>query len=79
MAVIRSNTARTTIAKMIFCVEQHPYSSTRSTIAHVHVSNSTALRFLKDQLHTIRVSKEISTILTDASSRPTQTMTLKIK
>jgi len=38
-----------------------------------------ALRFLKDQLHTICVSKEISTTLTDASSRPTQLMTLKIK
>jgi len=52
MAVIRSNTARTTTTKMIFCVEQHPHSSIRSTAAYVHVSNSTELRILKDQLHT---------------------------
>jgi len=31
MAVIRSNMARTTTAKMIFCVKQYPHSSIRST------------------------------------------------
>jgi AraC-like DNA-binding protein len=79
MAVIRSNTARTTTAKMIFCFEQHQHSTIRSTAAHVHVSNSTVLRILKDQLHTKCVSKETATRLTDASSRPTQPMTIKIK
>jgi AraC-like DNA-binding protein len=79
MAVIRSNTARTTTVKMIFYVEQHPHSSIRSTAAHVHVSSSTVLRILQDHLHTKCVSKKISTRLTDASGRPTQPMTLKIK
>ena len=79
MAVIRSNTARTTTTKMILCVEQHPHSSIRSTAADVHVSNSTVLRISKDQLHIKCVSKETATRLTDASSRTTQPMTLKIK
>jgi AraC-like DNA-binding protein len=79
MAVFRINTARTTTAKMIFCVEEHPHSSIRSTAAHVHVSTSRVLRILKDQLHTKCVSKETATRLTDESSRPTQPMTLKLK
>jgi AraC-like DNA-binding protein len=79
MVVIGTNMARTSTAKMILCVKQHPHSSIRSIAAHVHVSNSTILRILKDQLHTKYVSKEIVIRLTDASSRPNQPMTLKIK
>ena len=61
MALFRSNMSRTTTAKMIFCFEQHPRSSIRSTAAQVHVSNSTVSKILKDQLHTTCVSKEIAT------------------